>query len=120
MIRFDVLARLGKTDTLVKELKTYIMPESIHGPGHSMKISMHSAAAMDLTVWLGALIVNQVLGLGQPMQLTRTIRINPHPGELNWACGSAVCADGRIFFEWKRIRRACLGNGTYSAGGMES
>ena len=101
MIRFDVLARLGKTDTLVKELKDVYLPESIHGPGTFYENINAFSGCHGFNGMAGALIVNQVLGLGQPMQLTRTIRINPHPGELNWACGSAVCADGRIFFEWK-------------------
>lgn len=100
MIRFDVLAKLGKTDTLVKELKDVYLPELLHGAGTLYENINAFSGCHGFNGMAGALIVNQVLGLGQPFQLTHTVRINPHPGELNWACGNAVCEEGDIYLEW--------------------
>ena len=45
-------------------------------------------------------MTNLVLGLGSPMQSRKSVRIAPHPGELHWAMGSALCEDGRIYLQW--------------------
>ena len=45
-------------------------------------------------------MTNLILGLGEPMRLTKTVRISPHPGKLKWASGSAHCQDGTIFLRW--------------------
>lgn len=44
--------------------------------------------------------MNQVLGLGQPLQLTKTVTICPHPARLRWAVGTAETEDGTIFMDW--------------------
>ena len=46
------------------------------------------------------MLTNLILGLGEPLQLTRTVRISPHPGRLKWASGSARCQEGTIFLRW--------------------
>lgn len=46
------------------------------------------------------MITNQVLGLGEPLELTKTVKISPHPGKLRWARGSAKCSDGMIYLKW--------------------
>lgn len=48
----------------------------------------------------GALIVNNILGLGQPLEYNKTIEICPHPGDIAWAHGTALCSDGVICFGW--------------------
>ena len=100
MIRFDVLSKMGKIDTLVKELKDVYLPELIHGSGTMFENYAGYSGCHGFNAVVGALLVNDVLGLGQPMQLTKTIRICPHPGKLNWANGSARCCDGDIYLNW--------------------
>lgn len=48
----------------------------------------------------GAFLTNYVLGLGEPKQRTKTIRISPNPGNLFWAAGRARCEDGEITMNW--------------------
>ncbi len=100
MIRFDVLSRMGKVDTLVRELKDVYLPELIHGSGTMFENYAGYSGCHGFNAVAGALIVNDVLGLGQPMQSTKTVRICPHPGKLNWANGTAGCCDGDIYFNW--------------------
>ncbi len=100
LIRFDVLARLGKINTLVRELKDVFLPEIKEGPGTLFENYAGSSGCHGFNGAVGALLVNHVLGLGQPMQRTKSVKINPNPGTLNWAAGSAKCEDGMIFMNW--------------------
>lgn len=100
MIRFEVLAKLGKIDTLVGELKDVYLPQLLNGQGTLYEGIHEENGCHGFNANAGALLVNEVLGLGQPRQLTRTVRIAPHPGELLWASGTALCCDGSIAFAW--------------------
>ena len=53
----------------------------------------------------GALLTEEVLGLGAPMESTKHVRIAPHPGDLAWARGAAKCSDGLILLHWTVDRR---------------
>lgn len=100
LIRFDVLARLGKIDTLVRELKDVYLPEIKECSGTLFENYSAFSGCHGFNGAAGALLVNSVLGLGQPMQNTKTIKISPHPGEVSWAAGSAKCDDGPMFMNW--------------------
>lgn len=100
MIRFDLLARLGKTDVLVKELKDLYLEELRIGAGTLFEGIHDRSGCHGFNAYAGALLTNEVLGLGMPLQSTKTVRISPHPGGLKWAYGSAVCSDGIIFVRW--------------------
>lgn len=100
MIRFCVLARMGKAEELIRELKDIYLPQLLNGPGTLFECIHEPSGCHGFNAMAGSLIVNQVLGLGQPMQLTRTVAICPHPGDVAWACGNTMCADGRISLEW--------------------
>ncbi|MDC7286608.1 family 78 glycoside hydrolase catalytic domain [Blautia schinkii] len=106
MIRFEVLAKAGRIDTLVRELKDVYLPQLLKGPGTLYEGIHDPSGCHGFNANAGALIVNHVLGLGQPMQLTKTVRIAPHPGVLDWAEASAKCSDGMIFFDWKADHEA--------------
>lgn len=100
MVRFDVLSRLGKIDTLVKELKDLYLPQIKAGAGTLFENYAAFSGCHGFNGASGAMITNHVLGLGQPLQKSRSICISPHPGQLCWARGSAQCADGPIFLNW--------------------
>ena len=100
MIRFDVLARLGKIDTLVREWKELYLPELRDGSGTLFENYAAFSGCHGFNAATGALMTSEVLGLGAPMQRTKTVRIAPHPGELKWASGSERCDDGLIFLRW--------------------
>lgn len=100
IIRFDVLSRLGRTGTLVRELKNLYLPELKEGSGTFFENYNETNGCHGANALVGTLLTNDILGLGQPHQLTKTVRISPHPGALRWARGAAGTSDGDIFFSW--------------------
>lgn len=100
MIRFDVLARMGEIDTLVKEWKDLYLPQLRDGSGTFFENYAALSGCHGFNGVTGALIMSKVLGLGEPIQRTKTVVINPHPGALNWASGCVKCKDGVIFLGW--------------------
>lgn len=100
MLRFSVLADMGEIDTLVKEWKDLYLPELRDGAGTFFENYNAFSGCHGFNGATGALIVNEVLGLGQPKEKEKKILIKPHPGKLRWAKGSAACSDGQIFLSW--------------------
>ncbi|MBQ7371496.1 MAG: hypothetical protein IJW67_06385, partial [Blautia sp.] len=100
MIRFEVLARLGKINTLVHEMKNVYLEELKLGSGTFFENINAAAGCHGFNGDAGALITQQVLGLGEPQEKTKTIVIAPHPGTLTWAKGTARCKDGMFFLKW--------------------
>lgn len=100
MIRFEVLARLGRIEQLVKEWKDIYLQELRDGSGTFFENIHGLSGCHAFNSETGALIVNHVLGLGSPMQYNKTVVLNPHPARLRWANGTAYTPDGTIFMEW--------------------
>lgn len=100
MIRFDILARLERTDLLVREWKDLYLEQLKVGSGTLFEGIAAFSGCHGFNGCIGAIMTNLILGLGEPMQLTKTVRISPHPGKLKWASGSAHCQDGMIFLRW--------------------
>lgn len=100
MIRFDVLGRLGYVTELVREVKDVYLEELKLGSGTFFENINAFSGCHGFNGMAGALLTNKVLGLGQPMERTKTVCIEPHPGQLRWAEGAAVCGDGMIFLKW--------------------
>lgn len=100
MVRFDVLTRMGKADTLVREWKNLYLEELLNGAGTLFEGITEHSGCHGFNGYVGAMMTNLVLGLGSPMQSRKSVRIAPHPGELHWAMGSALCEDGRIYLQW--------------------
>ncbi len=101
IVRFDVLARLGKIDTLVKELKDIYLAELRDGSGTFFENYNAFSGCHGANGLIGTLLTNKVLGLGQPSELTKTVKIAPNPCGLNWARGAAKCSGGMIFMNYK-------------------
>lgn len=101
MIRFDVLARMGKAEELIREWKDLYLEELKLGSGTLFEGIADTSGCHGFNGYVGTLMTNVILGLGMPMQRTKTIKISPHPGTLKWAGGSAVCEDGKIFLRWQ-------------------
>lgn len=100
MIRFDVLRRLGYINQLVRELKSVYLEELKLGSGTFFENINAFSGCHGFNGMAGALLTESVLGLGQPMERSKTIHIEPCPGSLRWAEGTVQCGDGRIFFRW--------------------
>lgn len=105
-IRHDALSQLGKIDTLVRELKDVYLPQMMNGPGTLFESIGARSGCHGFNGHAGVLLMRDVLGLGEPHQLTRTVRIAPHPGALEWASGRAACRDGMIYVDWKADKTA--------------
>lgn len=100
MIRFDVLGRLGHISELVRELKDVYLEELKLGSGTFFENINAFSGCHGFNGMAGALLTNKVLGLGAPEGRTKTVLIEPHPGQLRWAEGAAACEDGMIFLRW--------------------
>ena len=85
MIRFDVLGKLGYIQELVRELKDVYLEELKLGSGTFFENINAFSGCHGFNGMAGALLTEKVLGLGQPIQRTKTVVIEPHPGALRWA-----------------------------------
>lgn len=100
MLRFDTLMKLGRTDELITEIRELYLDELKVGSGTFFENYNALSGCHGFNGAAAAIITNQVLGLGEPSERTRTIVIAPHPGKLRWARGSAKCIDGMIYLKW--------------------
>lgn len=100
MIRFDALIKLGRIEELVTEIRELYLDELKVGSGTFFENYNALSGCHGFNGAAAAMIANQVLGLGEPSELTKTVKISPHPGKLRWARGSAKCSDGIIFLKW--------------------
>lgn len=100
MIRFEVLSKLSRTEQLVRELKDVYLQELRDGSGTFFENIHDFSGCHAFNSEAGALIAKDVLGLDQPLQSTKSVRVCPHPGRLRWANGTAETCDGVIFLEW--------------------
>lgn len=100
MIRFSVLARLGEIEQLVKEMRELYLPELRIGAGTFFENYSGFSGCHGFNAAAGAYLTNYLLGLGEPKQLSKTIKISPHPCGCLWAAGSARCDDGEFFMSW--------------------
>lgn len=100
MIRFEVLARLGRIDVLVSEFKNVYLEELKLGSGTFFENINATSGCHGFNGNAGALITQNVLGLGELQEGTKTVVISPHPGSLTWAKGTARCKDGMVFMKW--------------------
>lgn len=100
MVRLDVLRQLGKISTLVHELRELYLPELQIGSGTFFENVNAISGCHGFNGAAAAMITNEVLGLGVPMEGDRTFRIAPHPGDLRWARGSARTSEGMIYLRW--------------------
>lgn len=101
IVRFDVLARLGKIETLVKELKDIYLAELRDGSGTFFEGYNAFSGCHGINGLIGTLLTNKVLGLGQPCELTKSVKIAPSPCGLRWARGAAKCSDGMIYMKYQ-------------------
>jgi len=99
-IRHDVLAQLGRIDQLLRELKGVYLPQLAQGSGTFFESIHASSGCHGFNAHVGSLILQNVLGLGEPHHLDRSIRIAPHPADLRWAQGNAHTRDGDISLRW--------------------
>lgn len=100
MIRFDVLMKLGRIDELVREIRELYLDELRIGSGTFFENYNALSGCHGFNGAAAAMITNQVLGLGQPIERTKTVVLAPHPETLRWARGSAKCTDGLIILKW--------------------
>lgn len=102
-IRLDALARRGCYDRLCEELKAVYLPQLQEGPGtlwESLCMD-NSSRCHGFTSHAGVHLVRDVLGLGEPDRLERTLTVAPHLCGLRWARGTAAFAEGTASVSWQ-------------------
>lgn len=100
MIRFEVLARMGKIQQLFQEMKSVYLPQLKEGQGTLFEGIQERKGCHGFNGMAGALIADRLLGLGSPNQENRTVTLSPHPGNCKWAYGKKQCQDGEISLRW--------------------
>lgn len=101
MIRWKALSMLNETDILVRELKSVYLEELRLGSGTFFENVNALSGCHGFNGMAGALLVETVLGLGEPEEGAKIVRIEPHPGQLRYASGTAGCSDGMILVRWQ-------------------
>ena len=101
-LRMELLARLGEHERLLREMRVLFLPMLGKGPGtlwehRKIEGSVCHGFASHAAVWL----VRDVLGIGEPDAVEKTIKIAPNPAGLAWARGT-VLIDGRpVTVDWR-------------------
>ena len=102
-IRLDALARRGCYDRLYGELNALYLPQLREGPGTLWEsVCMeNSSRCHGFTSHAGVHLVRDVLGLGEPDGLDRTLTVAPHPCGLRWARGTLDLPEGVAAVSWR-------------------
>ena len=100
MVRFDVLSQMGQVGQLIKEMKDIYLEELKDGSGTFFENYNQLSGCHGFNGYAGKLLVNKVLGLGEPNEKDKTVSLCPYPDSLRWAAGSAKVSDGMIFMNW--------------------
>lgn len=103
MIRFFVLEKIGRTKELVRELKNLYLPELKDGSGTFFENYNGMSGCHGFNGVAAAMLLNRVLGLGEPRLSDHTIEISPAPGELLWALQHSQPALLHLCFRFKGL-----------------
>ncbi|MBO4326985.1 MAG: hypothetical protein J5950_06915 [Clostridia bacterium] len=103
-IRLDMLSRLGEYDVMFRELKAIYMPQLGEGPGTLWETQdvLNTSRCHGFSAHAGVLLTRDVLGLGEPDEVNKTIKIDPHPLGLRWARGTVNTSDGPVSLSWRK------------------
>ncbi len=105
-IRLDMLSKLGEYEKMLSEMKKIFMPQLSEGPGTLWETQdpLNTSRCHGFCAHAGVLLTRDILGLGEPDELTKTVRIAPHPCGLRWARGVVNTSDGLISLSWRNPR----------------
>ena len=103
-IRLDMLARLGEYDVMYREMQAIYMPQLKEGPGTLWETQdvLNTSRCHGFSSHAGVHLTRDILGLGEPDEVNKTIKLDPHPMDLRWARGVVNTSDGPISYSWKR------------------
>ncbi len=102
-IRLDMLAKLGEYDVMLRELQAIYMPQLREGPGtlwENLDV-INTSRCHGFSAHAGVLLTRDILGLGEPDEVNKTVRIDPHPCGLRWARGVVNTSDGPVSLFWR-------------------
>ncbi|MBQ8828051.1 MAG: hypothetical protein IJZ90_02785 [Clostridia bacterium] len=117
-VRFDMLVKLGRIETMFDELKAIFYPQLQEGPGTLWENEVIEATSRchGFNAHVGVHLTRDILGLNPVDEVNKTLVITPHPANLRWARGvektkagcisvSFVSVNGR--FELKAVVPSC-------------
>ena len=104
-IRLDMLAVLGEYEKMYSELQAVYFPNLREGPGTLWETQdvLNTSRCHGFSSHAGVLLTRDILGLGEPDEVNKTIKVNPHPCGLRWARGTVNTSDGLISLSWKQV-----------------
>ena len=100
--RFDMLAKLGEYGTLFRELNSFYGAQLREGPGTLWESPEIRATSYchGFTSYAAVQLLRDVVGIGIPDAVNKTVTVAPHPCGLRWARGSVMTPDGLISVSW--------------------
>ena len=102
-IRLDMLSRLGEYDIMLRELHAIYDPQLREGPGtlwENLDV-LNTSRCHGFSSHAAVLLTRDILGLGEPDEVNKTVHIAPHPCGLRWARGVVNTSDGLISYAWR-------------------
>ncbi|MDR2619064.1 MAG: hypothetical protein LBC62_09355 [Treponema sp.] len=106
IIRHDMLAKEGAYDVLLSELRKLYLAQLQKGSGTFFEhLGMSDSNCHGMNGHAGVLLMRDILGLGEPRRLNKTIRIAPHPSDLEWASGTVRCDNRNAVLTWRVDRK---------------
>lgn len=100
MVRFDTLLALGQVEQFVNEIKKVYLHQLKIGPGTLFEAYHEESGCHGFNGAVGAMITQYILGLRDPKERTKTVKISPCLCNLDWAQGAFLTSDGRIELSW--------------------
>ena len=108
-VRFDMLIKLGRIETMFEEIKYLFFQQLKEGPGTLWENEVIEATSRchGFNAHVGVHLTRDILGIADVCETEKKITIAPHPADLRWArgviktdCGclsvSFVCDNGQF------------------------
>ena len=104
-IRLDMLAVLGEYEKMYSEMQAIYFANLKEGPGTLWETQdvVNTSRCHGFSAHAGVLLTRDILGLGEPDEVNKTVKIDPHPCGLRWARGTVNTSDGLISLSWKKV-----------------
>lgn len=88
-VRFDMLVKLGRIETMFEEIKHLFFQQLKEGPGTLWENEVIEATSRchGFNAHVGVHLMRDILGIADVCEADKKITIAPHPADLRWARG---------------------------------
>lgn len=101
--RMEVLAKYGKVEKLVSEIRRFAQYMMDNGSGLIWEgWGWYASVAHGFGSWYGWILEREISGLHMPDAVEKTVRVAPHLLDLKWARSYAETDDGLFSVSWSK------------------